>query len=383
MSPLSEFLPDLVALRQELHHMPEISGKEIKTALLIRDACSSFSHARVVDRIGKTGLAVVFDSGKPGRTVMLRADMDALAMEEDIDIPYISPKKSLSHKCGHDGHMAILVGTGHLLQKHPPRKGRVVLLFQPAEETGRGALAMVNDPKFRELTPDFIFALHNLPGFTRHTVILREGTFAMASVGLHVRLKGHAAHAAFPEQGISPLPAMIDLFGKLQALPQQKKKYRDYVQLSLTFAQSGRVAFGTIPGMAEIGMTLRATCENDLKILESEVKKLVAAVAGRYFLEEQVTKHEPFTATLNDHEAVEAIRNVAIRHHFPVVDQAEPFRWSEDFGVFTSRFRGAIFGLGAGENHSDLHTWYYDFPDDIMETGIRMFFGLVQDLTND
>jgi metal-dependent amidase/aminoacylase/carboxypeptidase family protein len=205
----------------------------------------------------------------------------------------------------------------------------------------------------------------------------------MASLGLQVKLKGHAAHAAFPDQGISPIPAICDLISKLPKTALPGKKFKDFVHLSITHANSGRFGFGTIPGIGELCLTLRATLQQDLDLLESEVKKLSAAIAAKYFLDEQVIRHEPFTATINNAKAVEAIRMVATRHHYRLIELDEPFRWSEDFGVFSSRFPAAMFGLGAGENHSDLHTWYYDFPDEIMETGIRMFFGLIQDLLND
>lgn len=383
MNTLNEFLPELITLRKELHHSPELSGKEFKTARLILQFCARFEPSRIIEKIGKTGLALIFDSGKPGNTLLFRADMDALPIEEDIELPYTSPKKSLSHKCGHDGHMTILSGLAFLLHLHPIRKGRVILLFQPAEEVGKGALAVLHDPKFRDINPDYVFALHNLPGFPRNSILVREGTFSMASEGLLVHLKGHASHAAYPEQGISPLPAVMELLDKLPKKAGQKRTNGNFNQLSITYVKIGRFGFGTVPGVAEIALTLRATESYELERLHADVSKTVAKIATQYYLEETFKRYEPFHATVNDTTAVNAIRKVATRHGFPLVELTQPFRWSEDFGQFTSHYRGAMFGLGAGENHSDLHTWYYDFPDEILETGIRMFYGITQDLLND
>lgn len=383
MKSLTELLSELVTLRKELHHNPELSGQEQKTARLILDFFSRVRPDHIIEKIGKTGIAFIFEGKKPGKTLLFRADMDALPIEEDIEIPYISDRKSLSHKCGHDGHMAILSGLALMVSIHPLRCGRVILLFQPSEETGKGALSVLNDPKFSHIKPDYVFALHNLPGYPRNAIIIRSGTFAIASEGIQIRLKGHASHAAYPDQGISPLPAVMELLEKLQKLTHLRHRFKDFVQLSITYTKIGRFGFGTIPGTAEIGLTIRAVETDDLEHLRTEIDKLTDRIATRHYLEEEFRRHEPFPCTVNHPGAVEAIRNVAVRHGFPVVELEEPLCWSEDFGYFTNLYEGALFGLGAGENHSDLHTWYYDFPDEILETGIRLFYGLIQDLLND
>jgi amidohydrolase len=383
MKVLSEFLPELIALRKELHHNPEISGRENKTSRLILNFCSRFKPTLIIEKLGKTGLALIFDSGNPGKTLLFRSDMDALPIEEEIELPYTSSKKSLSHKCGHDGHMVILSGLAFLLHLHPVQHGMVILLFQPSEEVGKGAIAVLHDPKFHDFKPDFVFALHNLPGYAKNSILLKEGAFSMASEGLLIQLKGHASHAAYPEQGISPLPAVIELMDKLPKLAEYNLTRRDYTQLTITYTKIGRLGFGTVPGMAEIAMTLRAVELKELEQIHKEVCKTVAKIAAQYYLEEKFRRYEPFHPTINDTAVVKTLRGVAERHRFQIIELVRPFRWSEDFGQFTSRYKGAMFGLGAGENHSDLHTWYYDFPDEILETGILMFYGIIQDLLND
>jgi len=383
MKELAQFLPNLANLRKELHHHPEISGKEFKTAYLLHQFLRQFSPSHIIDKIGKTGIAFIFQGENPGKTVLIRAEMDALHLEEEIDVPYSSERKSLSHTCGHDGHMAMVAGLGFFLNRTPPRSGRVILLFQPAEETGKGALAVLNDSRFKKITPDYVFALHNLPGYPHHSIIVRDGTFALASEGLSIRLKGHTAHAAYPEQGISPLPAVMELLKTLPQINKQKQDSPATWQLSITHMNLGKSGYSTIPGNALINLTLRADTSRELDILHSRIKKITAKTALKYYLEENIQRWEPFDATINDPAAVSVIRKAARRNRFTLIEPESPMRWSEDFCHFTARFTGALFGLGAGENQSDLHTRYYDFPDEIIETGVTMFYSIIRELLND
>jgi amidohydrolase len=383
MKELAEFLPELIKLRKELHQHPEISGKEFKTSRLLLRYCERFKPDQVIEKIGRTGLALIYEGSHPGKTVLFRAEMDAVPIEEDIEVSYSSDKKSVSHKCGHDGHMAILVGLAYCLHKIPVPKGRVVLLFQPAEETGKGALAVLQDPKFRKILPDYVFALHNIPGYSRDSILVREGPFAMASEGISVRMKGHAAHAAYPEQGISPLPAILEILESLPKLNRLKENTLEKHYISVTHCNIGRFGYGSVPGTAQLNLSVRASGSVELQMLHKKIVKLIQKIALKYYVEEKIQRWEPFDATVNDHRAVEIIRKVAGRKSYPIITLREPLRWSEDFGQFTTNYPGALFGLGAGENHSDLHTWYYDFPDEIIQTGISMFRGIIQEVMHD
>ncbi len=383
MKELAEFLPELIKLRKELHQHPEISGKEFKTSRLLLRYCQRFKPDYVIEKIGRTGLALVYEGENPGKTVILRAEMDAVPIEEDIEVSYSSDKKTVSHKCGHDGHMAILVGVAYCLHKLPPQQGRVVLLFQPAEETGKGAIAVLQDSKFRKIIPDYLFALHNIPGYTRGSVILRDGTFAMASEGLSVRLRGHAAHAAYPEQGISPLPALREILDALPKLTKSKDTTIPNQFLSVTHCNVGRFGYGSVPGTAQMNISMRAHGMKELEELHKRVVKMIQKIALKHYVEEKFQRWEPFDATVNDAGAVDIIRKVAERKNYHLISLPAPLRWSEDFGQYTMNYPGALFGIGAGENHSDLHTWYYDFPDEIIQTGITMFRGILQEVMHD
>src|SRR5262245_29174345 len=172
---------DLVGWRRKLHRRPEISGEEMATAREVEAFLSATRPDRVVTGLGGTGLAVVYDGAAPGPTVMFRAELDALPIEELTQVPYHSEVPGKGHLCGHDGHMTILAALGRVLSRQRPRRGRVVLMFQPAEETGAGAAAVLADERFGEVTPDYVFSLHNMPGVPFGEAELREGIVNCAS----------------------------------------------------------------------------------------------------------------------------------------------------------------------------------------------------------
>jgi amidohydrolase len=374
------YLNKIQDFRRELHQYPEYSGREKKTAARVLDFCTEFQPDVVIEKLGGNGFALIYEGTGDGKTVMFRAELDALPLDEVSDIPHRSLTKDLSHKCGHDGHMAILCGVASMLHKNRPTGGRVVLLFQPAEETGKGAKAVLKDPKFKGIVPDYIFALHNLPGFPAGSVIVKNGPFAYASLGVFSRLKGESSHAAFPEHGISPLPALQELLGALQELPKTIPDLGKNTILTITYGRLGHFVFGTSPGHAELAATLRSERNHDIEKIKEEIVPLIREIGIRYMLDTIIQWHEPFSATVNAPEAVSMIRAAARKLDLTIIERTEPFRWSEDFGEFTSKYPGALFGLGSGEHHSDLHTPHYDFPDEIIEPGIMIFYEMIKQI---
>ncbi len=204
---------DLAGLRRRLHVLAERSGSEAATAAFVADRLAPARPTALLTGLGGHGVAAVFAApgGAAGPTVVLRAELDALPIAESIELPHASRTPGCAHKCGHDGHMAVLLGVARDLAARPPARGRVVLLFQPAEETGEGAARVAADPRFRALAPDWLFALHNLPGYPEGRVLVRSGAFCAGSAGLTVTLAGATSHAAYPEQGRSPDKAMAEL----------------------------------------------------------------------------------------------------------------------------------------------------------------------------
>lgn len=371
-----------IQLRRTLHANPELSGKEKETAIRIKDFLAGQAPDAIIDNIGGYGIAALYDSGREGPTVLLRADLDALPIDEVNTFPYRSQTTGVSHKCGHDGHMAILAGLSMIIKTHRPKKGRLVLLFQPEEENGQGANKVINDNKFRSIQPDYAFALHNLPGYKKNGVVVKEGPFAAASKGLIVELKGQSSHAAHPEEGHSPVSMFCELIAGMNRLPDIGGQFRDFSLLTIIHARLGEVAFGTNPGKATVMATLRTFLNSDMTTLYTKAVELARDLGEKHGIKTHISTTEEFPATINDTQATEIIRNAVSLSSAATANITEPFRWSEDFGHFSPITKSALFGIGAGQDHPRLHNHDYDFPDDIIETGISMFYHIADQLVN-
>ncbi|KEO61417.1 amidohydrolase [Thioclava indica] len=373
-------LADLTTLRRALHHRPELSGDEGATAATITEALRAFAPAQVITGLGGHGVAAVFNSATPGPTVLFRAELDALPIAETSDLPWASDIQGKGHLCGHDGHMAMLLGLGRLISRGPPKSGRVVLLFQPAEEIGSGARAVLSDPAFAAITPDFAFAIHNLPGLPLGHVGLRAGLMNCASLGLAIRLSGKTAHAATPDTGLSPGPALARLLSALPDLAQGGALDDSFRLLTVTHAQLGEPTFGVAPGEALLHVTLRAAQDAALAALETQVRDLARKAAAQDGLGLEIEIVEPFAATLNAPEAVKIAQDALATLGIPCGEDGVPMRASEDFGLFGHSAQSALLCLGAGETHPALHNPDYDFPDDLIAIGPAIFAQIARDI---
>lgn len=367
-------------LRRELHAKPELSGKESGTAACLREYLLRCQPQRLLDRLGGHGLAAIFTAAgqAPGPTIVLRAELDGLPIQETAGPAHASRRQGVSHVCGHDGHMAMLCGLARVLKHAPLQRGRLILLFQPAEETGQGARAVLADPRWQQLEIDHYFAIHNLPGHKLGQVMLRPGTVAAGSIGLIVRLQGRTAHAAYPEQGLSPALALSRIVTGLVSLPIGVEAEGNLALVTVVHARLGEVAFGTTPGQAEILATLRSDEEAVLDELKRRAVTLAEQEAARDGLACEIAWVEEFPVTANADQAVAIARAAAHAVGMEIARPPEsPFRWSEDFGWFLREAPGALVGLGAGEDHPVLHAEDYDFPDALLPLGVRFYEALL------
>lgn len=366
-------MDNLVELRHQLHQNPELSGQEIQTSRLIKSLLEPLNPDVLYTNMGGYGVIAIFDSHKPGSNVLYRADIDALPINEVSKLSYGSISPGVSHKCGHDGHCTILYGFAKYVAENRPKKGKAILLFQPAEETGAGALGVINDNQFLPLTPDLSFAMHNLPGYPTHTVVVRENTFTAASKGMIIKLQGQSSHASEPEKGNNPAEVLAEL---MKRLPHQANSNTDedsFTLITIIHANLGSPAFGTSPGEAMLMLTLRAYSNKNMEKLTKKTMNMVGKLATANGLQYSIEFTDEFPATINHKHAVDIVRNAAKKVSYEVINASLPFRWSEDFSHFTSISKGAMFGIGDGITHLPLHHPDYDFPDAILKTGIDMW----------
>lgn len=372
-------LADLTLWRRHLHTMPEVSGEERETAAEVVRLLETTEPDVIVTVLGGTGVAAVFSGHEAGPTVMFRAELDALPIAERSDLPYRSQIAGKGHMCGHDGHMAMLAALALAFQRERPAHGRVVLLFQPAEENGAGAAAVLADPKFGPLTPDFSFALHNMPGLPLGVSWIKDGPANCASCGLRITLTGKTAHASMPETGISPAPAIAALIPAFGALARGTLDAGDLTLATVTHVAIGEAAFGIAPGDGEIWVTLRAVTDDQMAALRETSERMAREAAAAHGLAVAFTYHDAFGHCVNDPEAAAIIRQAMAAEGLPF-EEGKAFRASEDFGRFGTVSKSAMFFLGAGESHPALHNPDYDFPDALIPIGARIFLRIAKDL---
>ncbi|HAD97945.1 MAG TPA: amidohydrolase [Cryomorphaceae bacterium] len=361
---------ELRDFRRELHANPEVSTQEKETQERIYKALEKTGLSP--KKTGGTGLLVHFKSEKEGNKVLLRADIDALPIEETNDFEYRSIHKGVSHKCGHDGHAAIMLGVAAELATNKPERGEVCLVFQPAEENGKGARAIIEDPEF-DFKADMAFALHNLPGYPMHQVVCRKGAFTAAAKSVILKLHGKTSHAAEPERGINPGLAIAEILQLSEELSEKDINREDFRLITLVHVNMGEKAYGISAGYGEVHLTLRTFSNQVMEGFETRLMKRVEEIIKKYQLQLQSEWLEVFYANMNNSESFEVIRSSADENQLDFEERATPFKWGEDFGLFTEKFPGAMFGIGSGKDTPALHNPDYDFPDEIITTGIKMF----------
>jgi len=366
---------DLIQLRHKLHQNPEIAGEERETSQKILEFIKPLSPDIILEGLGGEGLAFVFKGKKPGNRLLFRCELDALPIEEYGMPSYRSKSPEKAHLCGHDGHMAIICGLAQKLAEKRPVSGEVVLLFQPAEETGEGAKRVLIDPRFESIKPDFAFALHNLPGFPKHQIITRKVTFAAGSTGVTYFFEGKTSHAAHPANGINPATAISKM---ILDIPELVKGLESFALATVIQVSLGSLAFGTSAGSGSLSLTLRAFDQHILEQLIDQMEEKAKSLAEEARLGLSIEYQESFAVSTNHPKASEIAELAFGSLGMRVYENPEPFRWSEDFGLFSQSCPSYLFGIGAGENCPQLHEPTYDFPDELIETGVQVFEKIIQ-----
>lgn len=370
--------PSLVELRRHLHAHPELPHHEHRTAETILEFLRPLGPDSILTGVGGTGIVATFHSGEPGATLLFRAELDALPIVELAEFAHVSTTEGVSHKCGHDGHAAMVCGLAVRLSERRPERGTVHLLFQPAEETGTGAAAVLADPAFEDIRPDVGIAIHNMPGFPMHSMVVKSGPITAAVRSIVFRFTGRTAHASQPELGENPSLAVADLLRAGDTLSRKDPESPDFRLVTPVHVRVGSVAYGVSAGEGEVHFTIRSWDNDHMSELQHELIEIAESLAARDGLSLAVETLEDFYANVNDIAVTALVRGAAEECGFEVVSPDWPMRPGEDFGLFSERFPCCMVLLGAGVDSLPLHNPEYDFPDELIDSGVRLYDAIVR-----
>ena len=374
-----ENLDKIIRLRHELHRHPDLSLHEEGTMAILRAFLEENTSLEIAER---EGWFYAVRYGDPDRApIAFRADMDALPIDEsgDAEFSRVSENPGVSHKCGHDGHMAALcglaleldaadTGTAKMNEKHPRT---VYMIFQPAEEIGRGAEHCAG--LIREKGISEIYAFHNLGGYPEGALVFRRGLTQPASEGLTIRFHGKTCHAGAPEEGINPAEALARTALRAQELNAADSCAEPDRWCTITGMKCGDADFGISPGEASLAVTLRAAGEAVMKEMEEDLVRYAGRLAEESGLRTDREISDYFPETRNHDEALERVLRAARELKILMIGMKEMWRASEDFGHYLKECPGAIFYIGNGKDWPALHTAQYDFNDRILGTAVDLF----------
>ncbi|MFS2136784.1 M20 aminoacylase family protein [Duganella sp. Dugasp56] len=388
VEPIIAFQSEIQQIRRDLHAHPELCYEEKRTSDVVADKLSEWGIP-VIRGLGLTGVVGIIKNGSSTRAIGLRADMDALPMQEVNTFTHASRHPGKMHACGHDGHTAMLLGAAKHLAEHRNFDGTVYLIFQPAEEGGAGARRMIEDGLFEQCPMDAIYGMHNWPGAPVGTMSVVEGPMMASSNEFYVTVKGKGAHAAQPHKGIDPVMVAVQIAQSWQTIISRQKSPLDTAVLSITQIHAGS-ATNVIPDEAELVGTVRTFTQPVLDMIEQRMGEIARHTAAAFGAEVDFTFRRNYPPLVNHAAetkfAVEVMKSVVGADN--VDDNVEPTMGAEDFAFFLQAKPGCYVFIGNGEgDHRDgghglgpcvLHNGSYDFNDHLLPIGASFWVRLAE-----
>ena len=377
-----EFKEQLKKWRHDLHQIPESAFEEEKTSQYVANELEKMGY-KVNRNIGKTGIIATMTLGDSKKSIALRADMDALQMEEKGNPPYKSTHINRMHACGHDGHMATVLGAAKLIAERKKFNGTVVLVFQPAEEPGKGAKAMLDDGMLEKFSIDEIYGLHNMPGIPSGKIFMKAGGIMGSEDNFIIKIKGKGSHSSSPYMGVDPLVVASEIILALQTIVSRNINSNDVAVISCTELHTDGIR-NAIPTNVEIKGDTRSFKPEIQKLLETRMKEVCEGVCKVHGAKCEFEYTHEFSPTVNWKECVEvaaqAAENVVGIEN--VNRNCVPWMASEDFGTFLQKIPGCFVFLGSGksknvEENIMLHNSIYDYNDDVLEIGAKYFAEII------
>lgn len=353
-------MKDIYEVLEELRVNGEKSGEEIKTKKIIKEYMGNLKGFKE-EQLGNSLIYSYTATKSDGKIIAVREDFDAVLTDEG----------TYEHRCGHNGHTAILLDLAAKISQAGDKN--VILIFQSAEETGAGAVELINNGFFEKYKPDIILGCHNYPGYRENDVVIKSGNFNNSVIGFKCIFIGKPSHAAYPEHGISPAYAVGKLLSQLEGMG------RNDTNISITHIKMGEHQYGTSAGTAVVLGTIRSMDDNKIKYVIEKLQESIHKLADEYNLKAELETSEYFKGIINSTEVTNRVRQICRDKNYPVAEMKEIFRAGEDFGFYLDYVKGCYFGIGAGENHPDLHTKNYYFNINNLKYASGLLFDLISE----
>lgn len=379
LNRVADILPDIVAWRRDIHEHPELGFEEQRTSALIAKHLREFGCDEIITGFGRTGVVGVIRGKRAGsgKVIGLRADMDALPIEEATDLPYASKKKGVMHACGHDGHAAMLLGAARYLAETRNFAGTAVVIFQPAEELGAGAVAMIEDGLMERFGIEQVYGMHTFPGLPIGTFGIRQGPTMAATDEIVILIEGHGGHPGQPHKCIDSILVGAQLITAMQQIVAQNVDPVDSAGLSFHQFHSGNTQ-RIIPQTAELRGSMRTLKPEVRQLVKKRVGEVAAGIAkitgAKIDLTIQDSDAVVFNHALPTGIAIQAAKDVAGEHN---VMETQPVMGGEDFSFLAQARPGAFIWCGNGDS-AGLHHPAYNFNDEAIPYGTSYWIKLVE-----
>lgn len=387
MNSIAALKDEIAEYRRELHQNPQTAFEEEFAAKFVADKLTEWGIP-FKDRIGITGLVATIEgqSTASGKTIGLRADMDALDIIEKTDLPHASKNPGKMHACGHDGHTATLLAAAKYLNDNKNFDGKVHLIFQPAEEGEGGAVKMIEEGLFKEFPCDFVFGIHNWPGLELGKIATRVGPLLAACDEFDITIKGLGGHAAMPHQTVDPAVISAQIIMAFQTIVSRNIDPVDTAVISVCNVNAGTGAFNIIGDTAKLNGTVRTFTPETRKLVRSRMEDVVKNITAAFGATYEIEHFGNIEPTINSADGVEMAAKAAadIVGEDNIETECPPCMGGEDFGAYLQENPGAFIFVGQGTDDPDsphnqgLHNPYYDFNDDMIPVGASYFAKLVE-----
>ncbi|WP_320201125.1 M20 aminoacylase family protein [Agrobacterium sp. rho-13.3] len=374
-------MPDVLAIRHHLHRNPEIGLSEFKTSDFVASQLEAMGY-EVTRGLAGTGVVATLRNGTSGKTVGIRADIDALPIHEDTGAEYASLTPGVMHACGHDGHTAMLLGAAKIIAERRNFDGTIHLIFQPAEENFGGARIMIEDGLFDRFPCDAVFALHNDPSQPFGHFVLRDGPIMAAVDECRITVNGYGGHGAEPQSALDPIVAGASIVMALQTIVSRNIHPLTPTVVTVGAFHAG-IASNVIPETAEMLLTIRSFDPAARDELEKRIRLIAEGQAASYGMGVTLNYQRGYNATVNHKTETDYIVNLATRFAGAdkVLEMPRPTMGAEDFAYMLEKRPGAYFFLGTKRTEKDppLHHPKFDFNDDILPIGTAFWVELAED----